>query len=138
MILYFSFNWKYVQGFTKIDHTILNWPVYLFVNCNFSEVGNFFRNLISDNESFMFWHSIPEILTQNPIRRNHNLQLMSINWCILIIKFYNLYRDYSISISIYRLFKGREVINLWKFIFLNSLFLLILMIFNCLLISKPK
>ncbi len=46
------------------------------VNCDFSEVGIFFRNLISDNESFMFWYSFAEISTQNfnPLRRNHNLQ----------------------------------------------------------------
>jgi hypothetical protein len=69
-----------LQGFTKMDHAILNWPVF-FVNYDFSEVGNFFRNLISDDESFMFWHSIGEFFTQNfnPIRRNRNLQKWPIN-----------------------------------------------------------
>jgi hypothetical protein len=59
-----------LQPLFKIDHTILNWPV----NYDFSEVGIFFRNLISDNESFMFWHSFAEITTQNfnPLRRNRN------------------------------------------------------------------
>jgi hypothetical protein len=42
-----------LQPLFKIDHTILIWPVF-FVNCDFSEVGIFFRNLISDNEFFMF------------------------------------------------------------------------------------
>jgi hypothetical protein len=51
-----------------------------FVNCDFSEVGLFFRNLISDNESFMFWHSFAEISSQNfnPIYKSG--RNMSINW----------------------------------------------------------
>jgi hypothetical protein len=44
------------------------------MNCDFSEVEIFFRNLISDNESFMFWHSFAEISTQN-----RNLQKWPIN-----------------------------------------------------------
>jgi hypothetical protein len=74
ILLCFLFR-KWLQPLFKIDHTILNWSVF-FVNCNFSEVGIFFRNLISDNESFVFWHSIAKISTQNfnPLRRNRNLQ----------------------------------------------------------------
>jgi hypothetical protein len=42
------------------------------VNCHFFKVRPNFRNLFSENESFMFWHSIEKILTQNfnPLWRN--------------------------------------------------------------------
>ncbi len=72
--------------FESTTTSIQNRPYYFklasfFVNCDFSKVGIFFWNLISDNESSMFWHSFAEISTQNfnSLRRNRNLQKWSIN-----------------------------------------------------------
>jgi hypothetical protein len=72
---------KYISYLFGVTTSIQIRPYYFnlasfFLNCYFSEVGIFFRNLISDNESFMFWYSFAEISTQN-YKSGRN---MSINW----------------------------------------------------------
>jgi hypothetical protein len=61
-----------------------NLASFFFVNCGFSEVEIFFRNLISDNESFIFWHSSAEISIHfGEIAIYKSGRNISINWSIL-------------------------------------------------------
>ncbi len=77
-------NCKYVQGFTKIDHTILNWPVFLWIAISlkleiFSEIWFQITNLKCTGIRLpKFWFKISIHFGKIAIYKSG--QLMSINY----------------------------------------------------------
>ncbi len=109
-------------GFHTLGEKNLNCKVFWKINCQKLKMKTdcnnwswkFFRNSISDNESFMFWHSIVKIFTQNfnPLRRNRNLQKWPINVNKLVL--YILIRGCSCGIP-------RKICTICRF-FRNGVF----------------